>query len=48
MQFFRARCIYWQEVQTAKEDKDMNFREKEVPGDVDDLIFQDCWLASDR
>lgn len=31
-----------------KEGMSMRFRSYDAAGDVDDLIFQDCWLASER
>ena len=48
MQFFLLGRIYWQEAQIAKEEITMSFQVSDAIGDVDDLIFQDCWLASDR
>ena len=48
MQFFLLGRIYWQEAQIAKEDIIMRIFADNIPGDVDDLIFQDCWLVSDR
>ena len=48
MQLLLCRRIYWQEAQNAKEDMTVRFFENDILGDVDDLIFQDCWLASDR
>lgn len=47
VQFFGICRIYWQGYQNAKEETDMRPQINSI-GDVDDLIFQDCWLASDR
>lgn len=48
VQLLFIRRIYWQEAQNAKEDKTVRIFANDIPGDVDDLIFQDCWLVSDR
>ncbi len=48
MQLLFLRRIYWQEAQIAKEDISVCIFADDVHGDVDDLIFQDCWLVSDR
>ena len=48
MQLLLRRRIYWQEAQIATEDIIMRIFADNIPGDVDDLIFQDCWLVSDR
>lgn len=48
MQLLSIRRIYWREAQNAKEDTMVRVFANDIPGDVDDLIFQDCWLVSDR
>ncbi len=46
VQVFRSRCIYWQESHLQRRSSMMEARQ--TTGDVDDLIFQDHWLTSDR
>ena len=45
VQLFPALRIYW--VETRKGGHDM-FHNTAICGDVDDLIFQDCWNISER
>nr|WP_325298097.1 hypothetical protein [uncultured Dysosmobacter sp.] len=44
---FAARAHILSETPNAKEDTAVKAQMPNI-GDVDDLIFQDCWLVSDR
>ena len=49
VQFFAASCVYWSGYGFERRSSmRMDTSQTGDVGDVDDLIFQDSWLTSDR